>query len=81
MNEDSLEEQVKALIKDNYELKMQNASDTEEINNLAHEIAQLKQPYKLAAQQDELRDVKCQVYEVINTCQHMLISQSMEYEQ
>jgi len=27
-----------------------------------------------------LRDVKCQVYEVINTCQHMLISQGMDYD-
>lgn len=41
----------------------------------------LKQPYKLQAQQEELRDVKCQVYEVINTCQHMLISQGMDYDQ
>lgn len=28
-----------------------------------------------------MRDVKCQVYEVINTCQHMLISQGLDYEQ
>jgi len=27
-----------------------------------------------------LRDVKCQVYEVINTCQHLLISQGMDYD-
>ena len=27
-----------------------------------------------------MRDVKCQVYEVINTCQHMLISQGMDYD-
>ena len=27
-----------------------------------------------------MRDVKCQVYEVINTCQHLLISQGMDYD-
>ena len=53
---------------------MQNAADCEEIEALRRELAALRQPFKLKAQQDELRDVKCQVYEVINTCQHMLIS-------
>lgn len=81
MNQETLEEQVKALIKDNYDLKMQCAADADQIENLSRDIGQLRQPYKLQAQQDELRDVKCQVYEVINTCQHMLISQSMDYDQ
>ena len=47
---------------------MQNVADTEELDNLSREINQLKQPMKLTAQQDELRDVKCKVYEIINTC-------------
>ena len=81
MNQETLEEQVKALIKDNYDLKMQNAADADHIESLTRDIAQLRQPYKLNEQQNELRDVKCQVYEVINTCQHMLISQSMDYDQ
>ena len=81
MNQETLEEQVKALIKDNYDLKMQNAADADHIESLTRDIEQLRQPYKLNQQQNELRDVKCQVYEVINTCQHMLISQSMDYDQ
>lgn len=47
---------------------MQNAADCDEIDNMKREIEGIRQPYKLAAQQDELRDVKCKVYEVINTC-------------
>ena len=81
MNQETLEEQVKALIKDNYDLKMQNAADADHIESLTRDIAQLRQPYKLNEQQNELRDIKCQVYEVINTCQHLLISQSMDYDQ
>ena len=60
---------------------MQGAADCDEIEQLKSEIGSLRQPYKLTAQQDELRDVKCQIYEVINTCQHQLISQGMDYEQ
>ena len=80
MNQDTLEDQVRQLIKENYDLKMQNASDCDEIENLKREIDGIRQPYKLTAQQDELRDVKCKVYEVINTCQHLLISQGLDYE-
>lgn len=68
MNQDTLEDQVRQLIKENYDLKMQNAADCDEIDHLKGDIEGLRQPYKLAAQQDELRDVKCKVYEVINTC-------------
>ncbi len=60
---------------------MQNAADCDEIDNMKREIEGIRQPYKLAAQQDELRDVKCKVYEVINTCQHLLISQGLDYDQ
>lgn len=42
MNQETLEEQVKALIKDNYDLKMQNAADSEQIDSLSHDIAQLR---------------------------------------
>jgi hypothetical protein len=59
---------------------MQAAADVEMIDSLSREISQLRQPFKLSAQQEELRDVKCQVYEVINTCQHLLISQGMDYD-
>ena len=59
---------------------MQSAADSEEIDHLRSEVNGLRQPYKLAAQQAELRDVKCQIYEVISMCQHLLISQGMEYD-
>ena len=76
MNQDTLEQQVQELIRENYDLKMQSASDCEELEQLRHELTHLRQPFKLAAQQEELRDVKCQIYEVVNTCQHLLISQN-----
>ena len=41
---------MKALIKDNYDLKMQNVADNEELDSLSREINQLKQPMKLTAQ-------------------------------
>ena len=47
---------------------MQSAADFEEIEQLRSEVSDLRQPYKLAAQQEELRDIKCQIYEVVNTC-------------
>ena len=50
LNQGSLEEQIKSLIKENYDLKMQNAADIEKIGNLASEISQLKQPFKLTSQ-------------------------------
>jgi len=50
MNQETLEEQVKALIQDNYDLKMQSAADCEEIDLLRSEVNGLRQPYKLAAQ-------------------------------
>ena len=78
MNNETLEDQVKQLIKDNHELRMQAAADVESIENMQREMQQMRQPFKLGAQQDELRDIKCQVYEIINICQHMLISQGMD---
>ena len=50
LNQGSLEEQIKSLIKENYDLKMQNAADIERIGDLASEISQLKQPFKLTSQ-------------------------------
>ena len=74
MNQFNLEDQVKTLIKDNYELKMQNAADTEQIQSLESELCHLKQPFKMKSQQEELRDIKCKLYEVINMCQQKLLS-------
>ena len=68
MNAETLEDQVKQLIKDNHELRMQAASDVEQIENLQRELQQIRTPFSLEAQQEELRDVKCAVYEVINVC-------------
>ena len=67
---------MRALIKENYDLKMQNATDIERIGNLTSEVSQLRQPFKVTSQQDELRDAKCQLYEVVNRCQQMLIVKS-----
>lgn len=69
---------MKQLIRDNHDLRMQAASDVEKIDTLNRELIQMRQPFKLKAQQEELRDVKCQVYDVINMCQHLLISQGMD---
>lgn len=60
---------------------MQSAADFEEIQQLRAEVNGLRQPFKLAAQQEELRDVKCQIYEIISMCQHLLISSGMDYDQ
>ena len=62
-------------MKDNCDLKVQAAADFEHIEQLRKEVTDLRQPFKLTEQQEELRDVKCQIYDVINMCQHQLISQ------
>ena len=74
----SLEEQLKGLIRDNYDLKMQHANDSEEISQMQRQISNLKQPLKLQQQQVELCEVKARLYEVINTCQHLLIKKGLE---
>ena len=75
-----MENQVRDLIKDNYVLKMQNAQDTEAIEQLTHELQNLRQPNMLKAQSDELRDIKCSVYGVISKCQQQLMSHGMDYD-
>lgn len=49
MNQDTLADQVKQLIQENYDLKMQNAADCDEIDNMKREMEGIRQPYKLAA--------------------------------
>ena len=41
---------MRALIKENYDLKMQNATDIERIGNLTSEVSQLRQPFKVTSQ-------------------------------
>ena len=43
----TLEEQLKQLIKDNYQLKVQHDTDSEEVQQLQKQIATLRQPLKL----------------------------------
>lgn len=74
----SLEDQLKGLIRDNYDLKMQKASDDEEISQMRRQITTLKQPVKLQEQQAELRDAKARLYEQINLCQHLLIKKGLD---
>ena len=47
MNQETLEEQVKALIQDNYDLKMQGAADADHIEGLTRDIESLRKPYQL----------------------------------
>lgn len=74
----SLEDQLKGLIRDNYDLKMQKASDDEEISQMRRQITTLVQPVKLQEQQAELRDAKARLYEQINLCQHLLIKKGLD---
>lgn len=60
-----LEEQLKQLIRDNYELKIQNANQSEDVTSLQKQLDQMKQPLKLSQQQEDLRDAKCQAYVTI----------------
>ena len=43
----TLEQQLRALIQDNYDLKLQHANDAEEISQMRQQITSLRQPQQL----------------------------------